>query len=52
MLHKQIQESDFVGLEFRELFEDGVGDEVGASGLGGEGDTFLEPHGGWVGGGC
>ena len=48
VLHEQVQHADLVVADFRELGEDGVGDEVGAAAAGGEGERFLEPgHCGW-----
>ena len=44
MLHKQVQDADFVVFDFGELFDDGVGDEVGASRLGREREGLLEPR--------
>lgn len=50
MLHKQIQQPDFVVADLGKSSYDLVCDEVGAAGLGGQGKLFLEP-GHWAGGG-
>lgn len=43
MLNEEVQESCLVVLDFREFFEDCVGDEVGTPAARGQGELFLEP---------
>lgn len=46
MLHKEIQQPDFVIADLRERFDNMVSDEIGSAGLGGQSELFLEPsHG-------
>jgi hypothetical protein len=49
MLHEEVEDSDFVAFQLGELPHDGVGYEVAASGLWGEGEGLLEPGHGWSG---
>lgn len=43
MLDEEVEEACLVVFNLGELFEDCVGDEVGAAAAGGEGELFLEP---------
>lgn len=43
VLDEEVEQAGLVVFQLGELFEDGVGDEVGAAAAGGEGELFLEP---------
>lgn len=43
MLDEEIEEADFVVLQFRKIVGDLVGDEVAAPRFGGQRDGLLEP---------
>lgn len=43
VLDEEVEEADFVGFHLGEFLEDGIGDEVGAAALGGEGEGLLGP---------
>jgi hypothetical protein len=43
VLDEEVEEARLVVFQLGELFEDGVGDEVGAAAAGGEGELLLEP---------
>jgi hypothetical protein len=43
VLNKQVQKTGLVFLDLWQLFQDRVGDEVGAPAARGEGELFLEP---------
>jgi hypothetical protein len=43
VLDEEVEEACLVVFQLGELFEDCVGDEVGAAAAGGEGELFLKP---------
>ena len=45
VLDEEVEEARLVVFQLGELFEDCVGDEIGAPAAGGEGELFLEPVG-------
>jgi hypothetical protein len=45
VLDEEVEQAGFVRFYLGQLFEDVIGDEVGPTGAGGEGEGFLEPVG-------